>query len=126
MDTLVRYGFSIEDIKNMMDSNLEIENIEDSVILKLIKLLENENCSQDSIKNIFITNPFYLNRDVEEVERLFKELKKNGIKKLNILFDMNPYLLNLNDTDLNDLIISKKLNHKDFAEFIYSEITHII
>ena len=60
MDTLVRYGFSIEDIKNMMDSNQEIENIEDSVILKLIKLLENENCSQDSIKNIFITNPFYL------------------------------------------------------------------
>ena len=126
MDTLVRYGFSIEDIKNMMDSNQEIENIEDSVILKLIKLLENENCSQDSIKNIFITNPFYLNRDVEEVEGLFKELKKNGIKKLNILFDMNPYLLNLNDTDLNDLIISKKLNRKDFAEFIYSEITHII
>ena len=126
MDTLVRYGFSIEDIKNMMDSNQEIENIEDSVILKLIKLLENENCSQDSIKNIFITNPFYLNRDVKEVEGLFKELKKNGIKKLNILFDMNPYLLNLNDTDLNDLIISKKLNRKDFAEFIYSEITHII
>ena len=126
MDTLVRYGFSIEDIKNMMDSNQEIENIEDSVILKLIKLLENENCSQDSIKNIFITNPFYLNRDVEKVEGLFKELKKNGIKKLNILFDMNPYLLNLNDTDLNDLIISKKLNRKDFAEFIYSEITHII
>lgn len=126
MDTLVRYGFSIEDIKNMMDSNQEIENIEDSVILKLIKLLENENCSQDSIKNIFITNPFYLNRDVEKVERLFKELKKNGIKKLNILFDMNPYLLNLNDTDLNDLIISKRLNRKDFAEFIYCEITHII
>ena len=126
MDTLVRYGFSIEDIKNMMDSNQEIENIEDSVILKLIKLLENENCSQDSIKNIFITNPFYLNRDVKEVEGLFKELKKNGIKKLNILFDMNPYLLNLNDTDLKNLIISKKLNRKDFAEFIYSEITHII
>ena len=126
MDTLVRYGFSIEDIKNMMDSNQEIENIEDSVILKLIKLLENENCSQDSIKNIFITNPFYLNRDVEKVERLFKELKKNGIKKLNILFDMNPYLLNLNDTDLKNLIISKNLRSKDFAEFIYCEITHII
>lgn len=126
MDTLVRYGFSIEDIKNMMDSNQEIENIEDSVILKLIKLLENENCSQDSIKNIFITNPFYLNRDVKEVEGLFKELKKNGIKKLNILFDMNPYLLNLNDTDLKNLIISKNLKSKDFAEFIYCEITHII
>ena len=109
-----------------MDSNQEIENIEDSVILKLIKLLENENCSQDSIKNIFITNPFYLNRDVEKVEGLFKELKKNGIKKLNILFDMNPYLLNLNDTDLKNLIISKNLRSKDFAEFIYSEITHII
>ena len=39
---------------------------------------------------------------------------------------MNPYLLNLNDTDLKNLIISKNLRSKDFAEFIYCEITHII
>ena len=32
MDILIRYGFSIEEIKNMIDSNPDINNVDDSVI----------------------------------------------------------------------------------------------
>ena len=33
MDILMRYGFSIEEIKNMMDANDELENVPDNNIL---------------------------------------------------------------------------------------------
>ena len=126
MDTLVRFGFSIEEIKNMMDSNMEIENINDKNILKLIKLLEFENCTERIIKNIFITNPFYLSRNPDDIEKLFNELKKLGVKKLNIFFDTNPYLLNLSEDYLKMLIKNKKLKGNELIDFLYKEISHII
>ena len=58
MDVLIRFGFSIEDIKNMMDTNIEIDNINDNNLSMLINILKNIGCCDMQIKNILVANPF--------------------------------------------------------------------
>lgn len=103
MDVLIRYGFSIEEIKNMMDSNPDICNVDDSVIYKLIDLLGYVGCLSNHIKNIFICNPFYLSRNVNDVEDLIDKFKSLGFVNLNILFDSNPYILSLDSNNLENM-----------------------
>ena len=108
MDILIRYGFSIEEIKNMMDTNPEIGNIDDNKILELINILTSIGCHEEHIMNIFNCNPFVLSRSLIEIEKLITKLKEIGIKKINLLFDTNPYLLNLNDINIEKIYNDKK------------------
>ena len=107
MDVLIRYGFSIEEIKNMMDTNRSIEEINDKEIYELIDILEKLGCDFNSIKNIFICNPFYLSKSVNDINNLIKKLYEIGCSHLNILFDSNPYILNLSDIDIDKLYNTK-------------------
>ncbi len=129
MDVLIRYGFSIEEIKNMMDSNLEIDNISDHIIYDLIDKLSHVGCMSNHIKNIFICNPFLFSRDEKDIDNLIKKLKSIGIENLNILFDSNPLILNMNDSDVD--IICKRLSKKglkkeDIIEYFYYNSYSII
>ncbi len=103
MDVLIRYGFTIEEIKNMMDTNPNISNIDDKTIYSLIDKLGLIGCMNNYIKNIFICNPFYLSRDPIEVDSLLNKLKEIGIININILLDSNPYILNLNSDEIEDI-----------------------
>ena len=76
MDILIRYGFSIEEIKNMMDANDELESIRDQNILELINMLIDIGCHEEHIMNIFNCNPFVLSRNIKEVKALISKLKK--------------------------------------------------
>ena len=49
MDILIRYGFTIDEIKIMMDTNLSIEDINDDNIKDIIDNLELVNCSKEEI-----------------------------------------------------------------------------
>ena len=109
MDVLIRYGFTIEEIKNMMDTNDSIDEVNDKDIYTLIDILEKLGCSFLSIKNIFICNPFYLSKDINEVNNLIKKLLEIGCSNLGILFDSNPYILNLSDIDIEN-IYNEKIN----------------
>ena len=107
MDILIRYGFSIEEIKNMIDSNPDINNVDDSVIYTLIDVLGYCGCLSNHIKNIFICNPFYLSRKVSDVKELINTLKNIGINNINILFDMNPYILSFDASDIKSIYDNK-------------------
>ena len=108
MDVLIRYGFSIEEIKNIMDTNILMNNIEDKDIYTLIDILTNNGCINNQIRNIFICNPFYLSRNINDVNDLISKLKELGFTELNYLFDSNPYVLNLNASDIMSLYNDKK------------------
>ena len=109
MDVLIRYGFSIEEIKNIMDTNILMSNIEDTDIYTLIDILTNNGCINTQIRNIFICNPFYLSRNINDINELISKLKSFGFTELNYLFDSNPYILNLNASDI-DCIYNEKKN----------------
>lgn len=103
MDVLIRFGFTIDEIKNMMDTNTSIDSILDKEIFELINILEKIGCSRDVIRNIFICNPFYITRSVNEVNDLIKKLFEIGFTDLDLLFDTNPYILNMTDEDVSKL-----------------------
>ena len=127
MDVLIRYGFSIEEIKNMMDTNYLINNIEDNDIYTIIDILGSVGCMNNQIRNIFICNPFSLSRNTYEVSELISKLKEYGFSELNYLFDSNPYILCLNSSDIELLYNEKKkesLSDEDFRDYINYNIIY--
>lgn len=124
MDVLIRYGFSIEEIKNMMDMNPEIEATEDKSIYKLIDILGAVGCLNNHIKNICTTNPFYLSSSIKNVESIIDKYKKIGLDNLYTIFDSNPYLLNM-DQDIIDNLI-KGLKKEEIQQLFYYEAYKII
>lgn len=114
MDELIRYGFSIEEIQNMMDNNMMINSILDKDVAHLLKILEEVGCSRSQIKNISITNPFYFSQNISSIEELLMILKEMGFSSLPIVLDENPYLLNLSHEDL--LQIVKKMRKDGIQE----------
>ncbi len=125
MDILIRYGFSIEEIKNMMDTNIEIGNIEEENIERLITILEEIGCDSLQIKNILVANPFYLNRSLNDADSLIKEMLSFKIDNLQTIFDRNPFLLNLNVEDFKIIIDSKTsegLKKEEIIDYISYEL----
>ena len=128
MDVLMRYGFSIEEIKNMMDTNEEIEAIPDKTIYDLIDILGSIGCFNQHIKNIFYSNPFSLSRNTREIKKTIEAFKELEIDHIEILLDSNPYLLNINAKDIRKIRKQKEkegytLNEiKDYFYYHSNEI----
>jgi len=109
MDVLIRFGFTIEEINNMMETNQSIDEISDNNINELINILKKINCTEKEIKNIISCNPFYLSKNIEDVKQLIKRLQEIGCTYLNLLLDTNPYLLNMEKIEL-DKLYNKKIH----------------
>ena len=121
MDGLIRFGFTIEEINILMDSNEDISLISDNSVNEIIKLLKDNNCSNNTIKNIFICNPFIITNNINDITKLIDKLKELGFKNINLLFDSNPYILNISDKLLEKLYNKKKdegLKKEEIIDFI--------
>ena len=118
MDSLIRFGFTIEDINILMDTNEDISLVSDNEVNEIIKLLENNNCGINTIKNIFICNPFVITSSIIDINKLIDKLKELGFKNINLLLDSNPYILNKSDKELEKLYNKKKEEGLEKAEII--------
>jgi hypothetical protein len=114
MDVLIRFGFSIENIQSMMDTNHFIDDMKEKEINDLIDILRSIGCTDTHIKDIFLCNPFYLTRNTVEVKELIHKLSEIGCTSLSLLFDSNPYLLNMEAQEL-DKFYNKKI-HEGFSK----------
>ena len=123
MDVLMRFGFSIEDIKMMMDSNEEIDSIQDKNINGIIDVLREVGCTDEEIKNIFLCNPFCLSIDYSQISNLIQKLESIGCNCLFLLLDSNPYLLN-RSTDQIDEFYQKKIKEGFSEEEIINDINY--
>ena len=121
MDSLIRFGFTIEEITILMDSNEDISYISDNDVKEIINLLKNNNCSNDTIKNIFICNPFSITNSINDTNKLIDKLKELGFNNINLLLDTNPYILNISDKFIEKLYNKKKeegLSKDEIIDFI--------
>ena len=118
MDVLIRYGFTIDEIQIMMDTNDQIEEIKDQVIYELIDILLRVGCSEMEIKGIFLCNPFCLTRGINEINNLIKKLYEIGCSHLSFVFDSNPYLLNMSDEEIEQYYQNKLSNGVSKGEII--------
>ncbi len=123
MDVLIQYGFSIEEIQNMLDTNIMIENVEDRDILELIDLLKGIGCQNEHIQNIFICNPFCLTNSNLEMKELIDQLYEIGFDSLYTLFDSNPYLLNISAKEM-DLFYHNMLQDGMTKEYFYDYLNY--
>ena len=118
MDGLIRFGFTIEEINILMDTNLDISLISDNEVNDIIKLFKDNNCSNDTIKNIFICNPFIITNSITDTSKIIDKLKELGFKNINLLFDSNPYILNMSDKLIEKLYNKKKEEGLEKSEII--------
>ena len=121
MDSLIRFGFTIEEINILMDSNEDISLVSDNDVNEIINILNNNNCSNDIIKNIFICNPFSITNSIIDTNKLIDKLEELGFNNINLLLDTNPYILNMSDKSLEKLYNKKKeegLNKDEIIDFI--------
>ena len=54
MDVLTRYGFTFEELNYMLESNDDINKLNESDIYEKIDILGQVGCMSDHIKNIFL------------------------------------------------------------------------
>ena len=116
MIELYKLGINEENIKTMLEMEPYLKELSEKEIKEKIVILEELNCSNSQINNIISSNPHYLNRTNGEIVKLIEILSKYGFGSLNILFDSNPYILNLEPFEIKNYI-DKRINN---GETIYN------
>ena len=123
MEYLIDLGIDEASLKMMLELNPEIKDLEIGELKEKIAILTNLNCSESQIRNIIITNSLYLSRSNEDVIKLIKRLLELGFKDLNILFDSNPFILNLDAYEI-DNYLKVRLEKENLTDIIDDMETH--
>lgn len=104
--------------KEMLDRNPNIKFLKEDEINRKIDILKNLNCDSNQIVNIISSNPNYLTLRNDKIINLIKYLTKIGFKTLNILFDSNPYILNLEEFEVEYYIDEKVKDGIELSDII--------
>ena len=107
MEELFNIGISLETLRSMLELNPEIKELTNKLVLEKIELLKLINCKENQILNIISSNSLYLSKTKEDSIKLINYLYQKGFTNLNILFDANPYILNLEIYELEKYINQK-------------------
>ena len=118
MEELYRMGISENTIKNMLELVPYISEMSEKEIKEKEIILKKINCDENQIINIISSNPMYLDRTNDEVLRLISKLKSYGFSMLNILFDSNPYILNLEVFEIENYINGRLDSGEELEDII--------
>lgn len=118
MKELDKLNLSDNTIKSMIELVPEIKEMSSEEINNKEKLLQEVGCSNNIIRNIISSNPLYLGLADSDVKELFDYLKECGFSSLNILFDSNPYILNLEPFEIRDYINRRKDKGEDISDIV--------
>ena len=118
MIELYNIGISESTIKNMLEIEPDLKELSEKEINEKIVILQELNCSNNQIVCIIGSNPHYLNRTKGEIIKLIDTLSSYGFRTLNILFDSNPYILNLEPFEINNYIENRKNNGEDLESIV--------
>jgi len=128
MQELFNLGLSDETIKNMYELNPDME---DKDILEKKYILEEIKCSNNQIRNIISSNVLFISKLNTDVINLINCLYNYGFNNLNILFDANPYILNLDVFEIENYIKKRQENGElleeivedlDFNPYLFNEM----
>ena len=121
MEELYRIGISENTIKNMLELVPTISEMSEKEIKEKELILKKINCDENQIINIISSNPMYLDKTNDGVLKLISKLKSYGFSMLNILFDSNPYILNLEVFEIENYI-NGRLNNEEVLEDIIDDL----
>lgn len=123
MESLLQV-FSDEEIVELIENNPKIKSMSNLDMSKLLGFITSLGVDTNKLKNIILSNPLYLSRDVSEVDSLFKYLRDIGINNLDIIIDTYPLFLNYSLDDIEEFVSlqeNKGLSVTDICEIIVSE-----
>lgn len=132
MKELYNFGFNDIDIENIIEICPEVKSLSSIEINNNIEILKSINCNDRHIRNILLSNPYFLCRSCEDILKLIKKLLELNISQINLLLDSNPFLLNKDSYEIDEYIKEnmnrgKKLDDiiEDFEEnpFIIDEVS---
>lgn len=121
MNELYELGISEETINAMLELCPEIKDMSSKEINEKIMILEKLGCSNNQIISIIGSNAMYLNRTNGEIINLVRKLVDLGFRTLNILFDSNPYILNLEPFEI-DNYVNNRINKGEKLENIIDDL----
>ncbi|MGN0993234.1 MAG: hypothetical protein ACI4PE_04870 [Bacilli bacterium] len=131
MEELYNLGLSENTIKSMFEINPGIKDLTNEEIREKEILLSKAGCTTSQIINIISSNASFLSRTNEEIIKLITYLNKLGFSTLNILFDSNPYILNLEIFEIEEYINKKQekgipleaiIGELDSTPYLFSEM----
>lgn len=121
MNELLNFGLSENTIKAMTEENAEIINLTDDDVIEKENLLRNIHCSEEQVINIISSNASFLSADNSDILNLFNALTSYGFTTLNILFDANPYILNLQAYEIKNYI-NDRLNKNESLDMVVDDL----
>ena len=117
-EILKKIGISEKTINQLIEVYPNIKELEEKEILKKIELLKKIKCSDMQIRNIVSSNPMYLDRSDTDIKKLTSKMIELGFSTLNILFDGNPYILNLDAFEIENYIKERKSNGETLKDIV--------
>ena len=121
MEELYNLGISDTTLKCMIEINPEILEMSNNEINDKKDILKRINCTDREILNIISSNALMLSRTNSGLIDLINYLKELGFNNLNILFDSNPYILNLEPFEIKRYI-DDKLNDGESVDDVIDEL----
>lgn len=115
-------GISKKTINQMKEICPNIKELNRNDILQKIEILKNIKCDDFQIRNIISSNALFLDRSNTDIEKLIALLKDLGFEYLNLLFDGNPNILNLDDFEIKNYI-NKRKNNGELLEDIVDDMS---
>lgn len=121
-EILKKMGISESTINNMVEMCENIKELSAEEIFKKIDILKKENCDEIQIRNIISSNASYLDKSDTDINKLITKLKEYGFTNLDLLFDGNPYILNLDDFEI-ERYIKGRLETGELLEDIVDDMS---
>lgn len=122
MEELFNLGLNEKDIYNILEICPTIKELSIEEIKEKLDILDYLECNNRIKKNIIESNPNYLDRINIDILKLIKKLRNFGFSDINLLLDANPYILNLDDFEIENYI-NKKIKEGENLEDIVSNLS---
>lgn len=118
MEDLIDVALDDTSIRAMVEMNPNVKELSMEEIRNKMRILQGIGCSLNQAINIITSNSMFLDRSDDEVINLIKYLSSKGFSTLNILFDSNPYILNLEVNEIDSYINNRLKNNEILSDII--------
>ena len=118
MEELYKLNIPDNELEYMLEVNPEIKELSVDEVKKHIDILKQINLKEDQIKEIFISCPLYLSRNIEDVLDLFKKLLNYKIVYLNYFIEADPFILLRDDYEIDEYVKTQTALGRDLNSII--------
>ena len=117
-EILKRLGISQKTIDQMEEICPNIKELGEKEIKEKIDILKKIKCDEIQVRNIISSNAMYLEKSNTDIEKLINKMHELGFEMLNILFDGNPYILNLEAYEIENYIQKRQAEGEELEDIV--------